>query len=191
MPQLASLVPMITAITGLAGAGSSLYNSYENQQYQDKLRSYAENPSKLMNYAAGFTQPLSAGLTQGVENQAQGYAAERGLATSPALEQSVVSQAIAPYIQQNQQNGLQTALQALGLGGGPSPNPAGGFNGLAASLAQLSKLFQSPGGSAGGSNLNAQQLLDYDNSQINSGLPSIPYDQTFDLNNFAFAPSGG
>jgi hypothetical protein len=188
MPQLASLIPTITAITGLAGAGSSLFNTYENQQYQNKLRSYAESPQKLNNYAAGFTQPLAAGLTQGVENQAQGYAAERGLATSPALEQSIVSQAIAPYIQQNQQNGLQTALQALGLGGGASPNPAGGFTGLASSLGMLSKLMN-PGGQP---SYAAQQAT------TNPTTPTLPYqipyepdNSTIDLNNFAFSPTGG
>jgi hypothetical protein len=190
MPQLAALVPLISAVTGIAGAGSSLYNTYENQQYQDKLRSYAENPNKLESYAAGFTQPPTAGLVQGVENQAQGYAAERGLATSPAAEQQIVSQAIAPYIQQNQQLGLGTALQALGLGGGASPNPAGGFTGLAASLAQLSKLFQP---SAPGANQTAQQVYNADTDAIESSLPQIPYEpySTVDLNNFAFAPAGG
>lgn len=139
---ITGIMPTLKDVGGLVSAGSGLYNTYQNQKYQDMLRSYAQNPQKLMNYARGFTQPLSAGLLQGVENQAQGYAAERGLATSPAQEQQIVSQAIAPYIQQQQNQGLQTALQALGLGGGAQPNPGGGFDSLTKGLESLADLFK-------------------------------------------------
>lgn len=142
MPQLASLIPAISAGTNLASAGSGLYNNYENQKYQDTLRSYATDPAKLNAYASSFTKPLTAGLSEGVNNQSQAYAAERGLATSPALEQQIQNQAIAPYIQQNQQTGFAQALQALGLGGGANPNPQGAFSSLGTGLSGLAKLFQ-------------------------------------------------
>ncbi len=196
MPELATLGPMISSlakiagpITGLLGAGSGLFNNYEQSKYQNMLRSYASNPTKLMNYAKGFTQPLPAGLLQGVENQAQGYAAERGLATSPALQQQIVSQAIAPYIQQQQDQGLNFAMQALGLGGGAQPGS--GTGGLPASLEQLSKWGQ-PSGSTppflppdptSGTNPAVLQNL-FAQSPIN--LP----DQQPDLTAFAYGNGG-
>jgi hypothetical protein len=128
----------IGAATNLASAGSGLYNTYQNQ-----LRSLAQNPAAMQKYAAGFTQPLAAGLTQGVNNQAQAYAAERGLASSPGLEQQIENQAIAPYIQQQQNQGMQNAIQALGLGGGATPtqNQASSFNQLGSGLQGLLKLM--------------------------------------------------
>ena len=96
---------------------------YENQQYQNQLRSYAQDPAKMNAYAAQFTQPLNAGLTSAVANNTQGYLASRGLSDSPAISQQVEAQAIAPYVQQNQQAGYNDALQALQVGGGAvNPN---------------------------------------------------------------------
>jgi hypothetical protein len=94
-------------------------------------------------YAAQFTQPLNAGLTSAVANNTQGYLAEHGLTDSPAISQQVEAQAIAPYVQQNQQAGYSDALQALGLGGGAvNPNTSS-----ANSIAALAKAFAAlPGG---------------------------------------------
>ena len=116
-----ALAPYLQGAGTVASLGSSaynIYNQYQNQQYQDKLRSLAQNPSELNAYAQQFTQPLNAGLTASVANQAQAYLAQRGLSDSPEISQQVEAQAIAPQIQQNQQAGYQNALQALGLGGG-------------------------------------------------------------------------
>ena len=82
---------MITGGIGAAGTAGGLWNNIQNAQYQNKLRSLAQNPAKMMAYAKGFEQPLQAGLLKGVENQTQGYAAERGLATSPQIQQALVS----------------------------------------------------------------------------------------------------
>jgi hypothetical protein len=181
--DLASLLPILTTGASLASTGSGLYQSYENQKYQDQLRSLAGNPQKMQQYAAGFTQPLTAGLTEGVNNQAQAYAAERGLASSPALEQQIENQAIAPYIQQNQNQGFQNALQALGLGGGANPgNPSAS---TAAGLSGLMKLLSSGSGSNPGAFINA---VNAGNSQ-----PVSTYDPTFtdtlppvDMTSFSF-----
>lgn len=183
MPQLASIIPALSAGTNLASAGSGLYNSYENNKYQDMLRSYAGNPQKLQAYAAGFTQPLAAGLTQGVNNQSQAYAAERGLATSPAASQQIENEAIAPYIQQQQATGMQQALQALGLGGGAAPNPSGSFSQLGTGLSGLAKLFQpqTQQTSAPSYQLPASATLDQ----------TLPPPTTVDLTNFGFNPSSG
>jgi hypothetical protein len=139
---LSSIQPELQAGTAAASIGSTgynLYNQYQNQQYQNNLRSYAQDPAKMNAYAAQFTQPLNAGLTSAVANNTQGYLAQRGLTDSPAISQQVEAQAIAPYIQQNQQSGYSNALQALGLGGGAvNPN-----NQSAASIAALAKAFAS------------------------------------------------
>lgn len=154
----------ITKLLGVASTGENLYNQYENQQYQDKLRSYAQDPAKMNAYAKQFTQPLDAGLQQGVANQSQAYLAERGLSASPYISEQVESQAIAPYIQQNQNQGYQNAITALGLGGG-AVNPGQQQQQL---MAQLAKMFS---GTTGLSPL--QKVNDAYNSQQAAQLPSV------------------
>ena len=148
-----SLGPILKDASGVAQAGSTaynLYNQYQNQQYQNQLRSYAQDPAKMNAYAAKFTQPLTAGLTTGVANQAQADLATRGLSDSPEISQQVYAQAIAPYIQQNQQQGYQNALQALQVGGGavnPNLQSTNSINSLAKIFSQLPGA--SPSGNAG------------------------------------------
>ena len=126
-----------TAVAGLGSSAYNMYNQYQNQQYQDKLRSFAQDPTKMNAYAAQFTQPLTAGLQTGVANQAQADLASRGLTDSPEISQQVYAQALAPYTQQNQQNGYSNALQALNLGGGAvSPN-----NSSANTISSLAKML--------------------------------------------------
>ena len=141
---LQSIQPELQAGTEVAGLGSTaynMYNQYQNQQYQNQLRSFAQDPAKMNAYAAQFTQPLTAGLQTGVANNTQAYLAQRGLSDSPEIAQQVQAQAIAPYIQQNQQNGYQNALQALQVGGGavnPNTQSANNISALAKAFAALS-----------------------------------------------------
>jgi len=141
--EIAGLIPMLTKILPLVSTASGLYGSYENAQQQNKVRGILDNPAKFQNYAAGYTRPLSAGLTQGVANATQGYAAERGLAESPALEQTLYAQAIAPYIQQNQQMGQQEALQSLGLMANGAGTVPGAGDQLTSGLDALTQWYQS------------------------------------------------
>jgi hypothetical protein len=154
---LSSINPEIQTGLGVAGIGSTaynMYNQYQNQQYQNLLRSYAQDPTKMNAYAANFTQPLNAGLTSAVANNTQGYLASRGLSDSPAISQQVEAQAIAPYVQQNQQAGYQDALLALQVGGGAvNPN-----NQSASSIAQLAKAFSALPGLKQLSNLSPAQM---------------------------------
>lgn len=193
MPQaiqsLTSILPVLQTGGQLASAGSNLYQGYKNQQYQDQLRSLAGDPAKFNAYASKFVQPLNAGLQKGVQNQAQAYAAERGLAETPALSQEIVSQAIAPYIQQNQNQGYQTALQALGLGGGASPTDTKGG---------LTELFSGMKGLEGlGQNFNLAQLKSQSSGEqiptINSpSLTSmIPYAESPGMQDYYTANVGG
>lgn len=186
MPQLASIIPALSAGTNLFSAGSGLYNGYENQKYQDTLRNLAQNPQAMQQYAAGFTKPLAAGLTQGVDNQSQAYAAERGLATSPAASQSIQNQAIAPYIQQQQSQGMQQALEALGLGGGATPNSSKAFGQLGTGLSGLSKLFPQtpmPTPGAGSWSFPSDAYQPIAPTQIDQ---TITPPTTVDLTNFGF-----
>ena len=130
-------------VAQLGSTGYNLYNEYKNQQYQNKLRELSTDPGAVGKLAAGYTQPLDAGLTKAVANQSQAYLAERGLSDSPEISQQVESQAIAPYIQQNQQAGYQDALTALGLGGGAIPPALQQQN----SLSALAKAFSRSAGS--------------------------------------------
>jgi len=169
-----ALAPLLQTATGVAGLGSTaynLYNQYQNQKYQDLLRSYAQNPTKMNAYAAQFTQPLNAGLTTSVANQTQAYLAQRGLSDSPAISEQVEAQAIAPYVQQNQQAGYQNALQALGLGGGAIPPALQQQTGLAA----LAKAFSQLGGPQQPQQINPAQLPSAQ-TYASMGAPSQTYD---------------
>ena len=157
---LQAIQPELKAGTEIAGLGSSaynMYNQYQNQQYQNQLRSVAQDPAKMNAYAAQFTQPLTAGLQKGVANEAQADLATRGLTDSPEISQQVYAQAIAPSTQQNLQLGYQNALQALQVGGG-AVNPA--YQQML-NQSQLAKIFagQPGGGQAPGTPPTLQDYL--------------------------------
>ena len=160
-----------TTLASVGGTAYNLYNQYQQQKYQNYLRDLSQNPEKMNALAQKYIQPLNAGLTTSVGNQAQAYLAQRGLSDSPQISQQVEAQAIAPYIQQNQQAGYQDALAALGLGGG-AINPAfqqqSGMEGLAKAFAQLQGLGK------GGSIDRAifSQLLQ------SGSVPSVPINDT-------------
>lgn len=179
---LQAIQPELKAGTEIAGIGSSaynMYNQYQNQQYQNQLRSYAQDPAKMNAYAQQFTQPLTAGLTTGVANQAQSDLATRGLTDSPEISQQVYAQAIAPYIQQNQQQGYQNALQALQVGGGAiNPNTQS-----ANSIAALAKLFA---GQSGGANPLPPQFTPQQIQQLQGANQPMP-----DLSAMPFTPVPG
>ena len=138
---LQSLAPALQ-VAQIGSTGYNLYNQWQNQQYQNTLRSDAQNPAKVTALAQQYTQPLTAGLTAAVNNQTQAQLAQSGLSESPQIAQTVEAQAIAPYIQQNQQAGYQDALQALGLGGGAIPPGQQQQN----SISALAKAFSQVGG---------------------------------------------
>lgn len=175
LSSISSIGKVAAPVASLASTGYSLYNQYQNQQYQDLLRSYAQNPAKLNAYAQQFTQPLNAGLTTSVANQAQASLAQSGLSDSPQVAQQVYAQAIAPYIQQNQQAGYQDALQALNLGGGAINPATQQANNLAAITKGLSSL-----GQLGGSGINPAvfaQLMQAGTvqpTQVDTGLDYTP-----------------
>jgi len=200
-----SLLKIATPLIGAVGTGGGIWNNIQNAQYQNKLRSLAQNPAKMMAYAQGFEKPLQAGLLKGVENQTQGYAAERGLATSPQIQQALVSQAIAPYLQQQQNQALDAAYKSLGLGGGA---PYGGSTSdIASSLKMLQSAFPGQAGPpAAAPQYDYSPWYDTTTSSVPGSSDYGPYQQAFvnpegaspygpyqspptDLTSFGFGPN--
>jgi len=109
---------------GLFGAGE-LGNILEEEkqaalqkQVSDYLKyvtGLAKDPAALSRMVVSAEQPLSAALTQNVNNQVQGNMAERGLSQAPGIFAATEAQALAPYVQQNQATAEQQVLSALGL----------------------------------------------------------------------------
>lgn len=106
----------------LMNEGLGLANEYSNltpQQVSSMINRYMTGLSgapgtslsfpQALNY---FEQPLSNNLTQGVENQVQQSLAEQGLAQSPGIMNSVTTQALAPYMLQ-EQNAAESLYQNL------------------------------------------------------------------------------
>lgn len=126
-------------VSGKAGQGiltgvSALTNflqqkkrqDYLNNQiaYQKMVQGIVSDPAKLSARARALESPLDTGLVQGVGNQVQAYAAERGLSTSPQIQQAILAQALGPYMQHNQDTALNAAMSSLGipLAGTTSPD---------------------------------------------------------------------
>jgi len=170
----------LSSILKLGSTGYNLYNQYHQQQqqqqqmaYQKKIRDLVSDPTKMAAYAEGYTNPLNAGLTSSVANQAQAYLASRGLSSSPQISEQVEAQAIAPYIQQNNQQGYQDALQALGLGENTTPTTPG-----QGSTNSLGQIFSTLGSSQNPYQvlLNAQRPtgLSPTDPSLTTEIPTIP-----------------
>jgi hypothetical protein len=120
--------------TGIAGAGEAgnILQQVKANQYRDFVMGLLNNPGRLATMTNQLAAPLSGALTQSVENQVQGNVASRGLGQAPGIFAANESQALAPYVQQNQNTALQSIMQALGV-------PAGTFG----QQSNLSPLFTS------------------------------------------------
>lgn len=126
MPQIAGALPMISkimpAVTGGMGMISNIMRGNRVNEAQTaalkrqkELDALIKNPALLAQKVQAMTQPLNAGLVQGVENQAQAGLAERGLGTSPQIANEVFGQALGPYQHQNQMEALRSVLQMYGM----------------------------------------------------------------------------
>lgn len=184
----------LTKLLGLAGVGTNIYSGVQNIQDQNRIssaqnyvNSLVTNPAKMQAATAAYTQPLAAGLTSDISNEVQGNLAERGLGSSPAAYTQQLTSALAPYIQQQQQQGYTNLMQALGLASNEK-SVAPGFSNISQLLARL----QSPG--SGGSSATANWNT-INGSADPLGLDSSPPSSygppgDFDLSNL-FATSGG
>lgn len=135
----------LQSLLGLAGLGTNIYTGIEQQQQaqkqaaaQDYVRGVVSNPAKLAAAEAGYTQPLTAGLTSDITNTVQANLAERGMGYSPAAYTQQLTQALAPYIQANRQTGQANLLNALQLMvSGSNPYAGNQMQNLSAILKQL------------------------------------------------------
>lgn len=95
---------------------NKLINEYlARQRYLQSL-----TPEQHMAGIRRFQQPLSAGLTSGVENLVQASMAERGLSQAPGIFSQVLSQALAPYLLRQQDSAQDAYFRSLGVGGDSS-----------------------------------------------------------------------
>ena len=113
---IAGVAPILSLITGGAGLVGNIMNSVQ----QGDLASQAEHnahltPNQLATKVSQATQPLDRSLINAVNNQVQGDMASRGLAEAPGIFAATEGQAIAPFIQANQDRALQLILKQLGL----------------------------------------------------------------------------
>jgi hypothetical protein len=165
---------------GMAGAGT-IGNIATEKARSDEL-GYLKGQQKaipdattLSKEVAAATQPLNTGLVQGVENQVSGSLAEQGLSQAPGIQAAVLSQALAPYVQQNQQTALQLVMQRLGLPLSYASTYLGGLpnnSNISPLLALLSKSFGTPSPSTPTSPFNYWAAT---NAQ-----PRVPPPQTYD-----------
>lgn len=126
-----------------AGLGANIASGVQDWQQQSRynsaqsyLNNLIQNPTAMAAAAQKYTQPLNQGLVTAVTNATNAQLGERGLGGSSAITQATLAQALAPYIQQNQQAGQNMLLSSLGMVNGL--RPTGG-----SPMVDLSKILQS------------------------------------------------
>lgn len=103
---------------GLTASGEvgNIMADRQRQAQLNKVNAWENlTPAQLSAKVAQATKPLDAGLTQGVGNVVQADLGERGLSQAPGIQAATLSQALAPYYQQNQNVALQQVLQQMML----------------------------------------------------------------------------
>jgi hypothetical protein len=176
----------LSALATTAGAGANLYTGIQNannasgyNSTQSYIQNLVKNPQAMQKAAAGYTQPLTAGLTDSVTNQVQAQLAERGLGGSPSALTAALTQGLAPYVQQNQQTGLNTLMQSLGTASAARPTTLPSVN-----LAQLMALFK--GGGAGGTSDPTSQMAQNGFADLQTP-PQLSLDSDVPIEDYAAA----
>ena len=172
----------VTSLLGLAGTGANIYSGIQNTEANNQalgaqkyVTSLMENPAKMTAAAAQYAQPLSAGLTSDISNQVQANLAERGLGSSPSAYTQQLTQALAPYIQQNQQTAMQQLLQTLGLAPKPTATPMMDMSKLLASLKLPSGNSNPPSSGAGLTPDYASTSDDFSNPDLGDVGTIVPF----------------
>lgn len=188
---------------GMLGAGElgSILQGHQNSQYaqnilkwQQFVTNLAKNPAQLSAMINSATRPLSNALVQNVTNSVQGDLAQRGLGTAPGIFGATESQALAPFVQQEQSLAQNAVLDSLRAPYGATPAP---FlqqpSGNPALMAQFLRLFQrnpqSQGLTLNPNDPNLQLPTDIGTIGSNLPLPTIPSDTGGDSG--AFGGFGG
>lgn len=106
----------------IGAAGAGLFGNIQNEKARsNQLSQIASSektladPTALAKQVSAATQPLNSGLVQSVTNSVDANAASQGLSQAPGIQAAELSQALAPFQQQNQNTALQLVLQRLGL----------------------------------------------------------------------------
>lgn len=136
---------------GMTGAGEigNLLADRKRAALLDQENKWASlTPQQLSAKIAAGTQPLSQGLTQSVGNVVQAQMGERGLAQAPGIFSANLSQALAPFYQQNQETALQAILRQMGIPIQEAALLPGQAN-MGNLVAMLLKSFQTPSSSSG------------------------------------------
>jgi hypothetical protein len=105
----------IGAIAPLFGMINQFSQAQKEKALMDRQIYYSKHPEAIANLAKSFERPLDKSLTSGVENVVNASLGEQGLSQAPGIQSQVLSQALAPYQQQNQQMAIQEAFKAIGL----------------------------------------------------------------------------
>jgi hypothetical protein len=106
---------LLTAGTAGGGLIQNILASREAQKKQQFVENLVTNPAKWNAFVASKEQPLAQGLTADIARSTDAYGAERGLGSSPAVMKDVYAEALAPYVQNEQQMAQNAALQSLGI----------------------------------------------------------------------------
>jgi hypothetical protein len=145
-------VSALGPLTSLFGMVNQFSQAQKQKALVDRSIYYSKHPEVVANLEKQYEKPLSSGLTSSISNVVNANLAEQGLSQAPGIQSQVLSQALAPYQQQEQQFALQEAFKALGL---PSEALAAMNSGQQPNLANMLKYLlpsgsTSPFGSVGG-----------------------------------------
>jgi len=147
-PQASAPAPLWQQLVtgGLFGAGelSNLLQAHKQQQWQDYVMNLAKNPGQVSQMVTKAEQPLDNALVQAVNNRVQGDMAQRGLAQAPGIFAGTEAQALAPFVQQNQQTAEQQVMAMLGMPATATTLNSPGQN-MSSALQMFLRSFGTPG----------------------------------------------
>ena len=104
---------------GMFGAGElgNILQQHKQDAWQSYVMNLLKNPQQLSAMATAAAQPLSQSLIKQTTNAVQGELGARGLAQSPGIFNTELSQALAGPIQANYNNALSGILHLWGFRG--------------------------------------------------------------------------
>lgn len=171
-------------LAGIGTAGSGIVGNIMNEKQRsdqiNQLKSL-ENPTTLAKDVVAATQPLNSGLVQSVGSQVNANLASQGLSQAPGIQATELSQALAPFEQQNQQTAMQLVLQRLGIPESIIASLPGNSN-IAPILAMLMRQNNSGasgnfgGGGGGGMGANDFMNLIWGDPSSSSVMTDSPID---------------
>jgi hypothetical protein len=109
------IVKGLGAITSIAGMINQFSLANKEKSALDRSIYYSKHPEAINSLVKQFDKPLETGLVKGTENIVNASLAEQGLSQAPGIQTQVLSQALAPYQQNEQQMAITEAFKALGL----------------------------------------------------------------------------